>query len=141
MARLKPLLFISFLIIIFQLTFNLSVSPLDRFLLGINAVSKILAISLSVFYFTTTTSLGEIIGALSFLPSSARLALTVTFSLIPAVIEEGGQISIVQSSRGLKKSIRNPLAAVIPVIIPLIHRVLSRAEKISLALYTKGYGK
>ena len=139
--RLKPLLAIVVLIIFFQLLFNQSLSPVERIQAGLFSSTKILTISLLVFYFTSIISLGSIVEALSFLPESFRLALTITFSFIPAVIEEGKQISLVQSSRGLRSSLLHPLAGITPIIVPLIHRVLNRAEKITLTLYTKGYGR
>lgn len=140
-SRLQPLLIIALFIILFQLIFRQSVPLNERLLSSLSASAKILALSLSVLYFTSITSPGSLVEALSFLPESARLALTITFSLIPSVIEEGKQISLLQATRGYKSSFWQPLAGITPIIIPLIHRVLNRAEKITLALYTKGYGQ
>lgn len=123
-SRLKPLFLISALVILFQLR------HLDTAFL---AALRIMTLSLLVFYYTTTTSVSRIIASFAFLPHSWQLMLTITLSLIPVIFSEAKKISLIQKSRGYQN--KNPL----PVIIPLLHRTLNRAEQIGLVIETRGY--
>lgn len=133
--RLIPLMSIGFFIIIFQLLFNLSVPVYERFLNGTFTFLKITIISLLIFFWITITSPLEIISSLYFLPNNLKLLLTMTFYFIPSIIVETQQISAVQKSRGLKTFVFNPF----PLIVPLLHRVMKRAEALSLTIASRGY--
>ena len=138
-SRLKPLLFISILLISFNLIFNRGLNLDNRFLAGVKTSAKIACLSLLVFFYSKTTSPAKIINGLFFLPSRARLALTMTFALIPILIEEYRIISLVQVSRGFRKKRLNPVYNILPQVIPLLHRSFKRAEQLSITLYTRGY--
>lgn len=133
--RLIPLLTIGFFIIVFQLLFNQSVPVLQRLLSGILTFLKITTISLLIFFWITITSPSEIISSLFFLPNNLKLLLTMTFYFIPSIILETQQISAIQKSRGLKTFAFNPF----PLIVPLLHRVMKRAETLSLTIASRGY--
>lgn len=121
-SRLKPLLFISALIILFQLR-HLSQAIL--------AALKISTLSLLVFYYTATTSINQIIKNFSFLSKDWQLMLTITLGLIPVIFSEAKKIKLIQTSRGY--SGKNPF----PIIIPLLHRTLKRAEQLALVIETR----
>ncbi|OGG03700.1 hypothetical protein A2W14_03975 [Candidatus Gottesmanbacteria bacterium RBG_16_37_8] len=140
-VRLYPLLFIALAIIIFNLLFNSAIDLSSRLVNGITTSLKIMAISLMVFLYTEVTAPSQIIKGLFFLPYNLRLALTMTFSLIPILLDEIKIIKIIQQSRGYKKKLFNPIHNILPVVIPLLHRTFIRAEQISLTIYSRGYGK
>jgi energy-coupling factor transporter transmembrane protein EcfT len=117
------------------LLFNQSVPVFQRFLSGASSFLKITVISLLIFFWITVTSTAEIISSLFFLPNNLKLLLTMTFYFIPSIIIETEQISAVQKSRGLKTFIFNPF----PLIVPLLHRVMARAEGLSLTIASRGY--
>jgi energy-coupling factor transporter transmembrane protein EcfT len=136
--RIKPLLFIAIFIVIFNVAFNFHEHYSIRLISGVIAAGKIIILSLLVFTFTSTTSLKEIIGIFAFLPKKLQLSLTITLNIIPAILEEIQKIKIAQKSRGLNSYSINPKKSIFPIIIPLIHRALERAEHLAILLYSKG---
>jgi energy-coupling factor transporter transmembrane protein EcfT len=122
--RIKPLLFISALIILFQL---------NHWQSALLAALKIMTLSLLVFYYTATISVSQIVKAFSFLPKTWQLMLTITLSLIPVIFSEAKKIKLIQTCRGYGG--KNPF----PIIIPLLHRTLNRAEQIALIITSRGY--
>lgn len=138
-VRLKPLLFISVLIVVFNLLFNNGLVFYDRFGSGVYTAIKIISLSLLVFFYTVTTSPARIINGLFFLPKSLKIAFTMTFSLIPILIEEYKTIVFVQQSRGFRRKIISPLHNILPVVVPLLHRTFKRAEQLAIVMFTRGY--
>ena len=133
--RLIPLIFVGFFIIVFQLLLNPSIPVSERLFNGAFTLIKITIISLLIFFWINITSPSEIISSLYFLPNNLKLLLTMTFYFIPSIIMETQKISIVQKSRGLKTFLFNPF----PLIVPLLHRVMARAEALSLSIASRGY--
>lgn len=129
--RFKPLLIVFFFVLLFQLLFNTTLTIEQRLYQGIFAGSRIIALSLLVFWFTETTSSSEIIRTLSFLPANFRLVLTISLSLIPVLLNEIGSIQRAQQSRGK--------STILSILIPLLHRTLKRSEQIAIVLQTRGY--
>ncbi len=119
--RLKPLLPILLVILIFQ-------TILSNAAAGLTAGLKIINLSLLVLIFTVFTPVKEISQMFGFLGPSAKLLITLTFSLVPIIIKEWQAISLVQKARGYKSW--SPL----PVIVPLLHRTFRRAEQLALVL-------
>jgi len=135
--RIKPLLIISILIIIFNVFLNpATITHTEKLFLSLLTSGKIITLSLLVFAFTSTTSLKEIISIFSFLPKKFCLALTISLSIIPVILSEVKKVKIVQESKGLKFS-WNPIKSFMPIIIPVIHRSFQRAEQIALILETR----
>ena len=106
--------------------------------MGCLAAAKITTVSWLVFIFTGTTSFSDMLDALCFLPKRYQLALTMTFALVPVLIAEAQQIKLIQSARGLSRWWLNPFTNSFSVIIPLLHRSLSRAERIAIVLSARG---
>jgi len=138
-ARFYPLLFIGLLVVLFQLLLNTSVNVPTRLMTGIVAALRIINLSFLVFIFTQNTSTSEIIRLFSFLPKSIQLMLTITFSLIPVIIEEARKIMLVQNSRGYNTNFLRIFNNIIPIIIPLLHRTLRRSEQIAMVMQSRGY--
>lgn len=132
------LLLIAGSIILFQLVFNHTTDVMTRLALGCLAAAKITTVSWLVFIFTGTTSFIAMLDALCFLPKRYQLALTMTFTLVPVLIAEAQQIKLIQSARGLSRWWLNPFTNSFSVIIPLLHRSLSRAERIAIVLSARG---
>lgn len=135
LTRLKLLSFIIIMIIIFQLVFNQPQPVTARILLGLQAGLKISNLSLLVLFFTQTTDLNQLFNSLKFLPHSAKLAITTTLALIPAILTQAQSIRLSQLNRGYDPKSLNPL----PLIIPLLHQTIQRAQHLSKTLYLKGY--
>lgn len=137
--RLKTILPIAFIIIIFQLIFN-NALPVDlRLMLGYVSALKITLISLSVLLFLSFVSLVAIVDLFSFLPRSWLLLLLLTFYMIPSILNESDKIKIVQYSRGATLRNRNYLSNLAAILLPLLHRVFQRAEILSYTIVSRGY--
>lgn len=139
--RSKPLLVVALLIILFQLVLNTALPINLRLLNGLIAGIKIILLSLTVFLYTLNVSPADTISALSFLPPKIRLLLTITFSLIPVIDTDSRNILAVQNTRGYKRNNLNIFYSIIPVLIPLLHRILKRAEQIAQIMEVKGYDR
>jgi energy-coupling factor transporter transmembrane protein EcfT len=63
----------------------------------------------------------------------------ITFNMIPTILSESEKIVIVQRCRGYQSRSFNIFGNILPVIIPLLHRTLRRAEQLSLVLLSRGY--
>lgn len=142
LERLKIIIPIGIMIILFQLIFNTSI-PLDqRFLFGYIASMKIILISLSVFLFLSFTSLFELIQLFNFLPKTWLLLLTLTFYFIQSILNETEKIKAAQKSRGLRINSWNifiNLLNLSALIVPLLHRIFQRAETLSLTIVSRGF--
>jgi energy-coupling factor transporter transmembrane protein EcfT len=137
--RLKTILPVAVLIILFQLIFNRTQTLDSRLLLGYLAATRLVAISLSVLLFLTITSITELVSVLSFLPKSILLIIMMTWYFIPGVLRESEKISAVQKSRGMNMHNLRIIQNLASLLIPLLHRVFQRAETLSLTLLARGY--
>lgn len=137
--RIVPILTICAFVIIFQLIWNGQVSFLQRIYLGLASSARLLALSLLVFLFTQTTSVSRIIEALSFLPGNVRLMITISFALIPAIMQETKAIRMAQQARGFRHQGIHIMRSLLPLLIPLLNRTLSRAEHIAMIMEARGY--
>jgi energy-coupling factor transport system permease protein len=137
--RIVPIFTICAFVIIFQLICNGQVSLLQRIYLGLASSTRLLALSLLVFLFAQTTSVSRIIEALSFLPGNVRLMITISFALIPAIMQETTAIRMAQQARGLRHQGIHIMRSLLPLLIPLLNRTLSRAEHIAMIMEARGY--
>lgn len=137
--RIYTLIFISIFIIVFQLLFNWQENLITRLTLGLVNAEKIMALSLSVFIYSATTSFNELIKTLTFLPKNICLMFTISFSMLTTMLNEIQKISLTQNTRGLNTRSFNPKKSVFPIIVPLLHRSLVRSERIVLLLHARGY--
>lgn len=137
--RLKLLLFIGICIILFQLLFNQNLSVFARLYYGYLAGARICSASILIFIMMKILSPAEILLLLDFMPKKTQLIIGMTFSLIPAIINEEEYIALVQKSRPRKKHIFSGFTEMIAIIIPLMHRVLRRAETMALTIVSRGY--
>lgn len=137
--RLKAITPVAAMIILFQLLFNYTV-PIDtRLILGYSAAIRLLAISLSVLFFLSITSITELVQLFSFLPKNVLLLIIMTSYFIPGIVHESGKIKAAQKSRGMNINNVRIITNLASLIVPLIHRVLQRAEILSLAIVSRGY--
>jgi energy-coupling factor transporter transmembrane protein EcfT len=132
-SRVQPVCIIALGILLFQVIFNVSVDFSIRLELGFLAAIKFSLLSLLVFFYTTTTSVSAIVSSFSFLPAPLQMMLAITCALIPILFDESRRIQTAQSARGSHKH------AIMPIIIPLIHRTLQRAKSLSIVLESRGY--
>lgn len=138
--RLKAIIPIGIMILISQLIFYSSVPINQRLLFGYLSAMKILLVSLSVLLFLSSTSLIELVRVFDFLPKDWLLLFMITCYLIPCLLNESEKIRIVQKSRNAQMQNWNFIANLGSLIIPLLHRVFQRAEILSLAIVSRGYG-
>lgn len=139
--RLSPILVIGLFVVLFQLFFDTSIPVQSRLFEGCIQALRLISLTLLVFVFTETSSVSEIVSALSFLPRKLRLLLTISFALIPAILREITTIRIAQQARGFAPRGVNVIRSVFPVLIPLLNRTLTRAEHIAMVLETRGFGE
>jgi energy-coupling factor transporter transmembrane protein EcfT len=132
MSRLTAVIGISLFVMLFQILFNVSLVVPARLLVGGMTALRLISLSLLVLLFTETTSPSEIVAALSFLPKRASLMITISFSLIPVILQEISAIRVAQKARGASHSL-------FPILIPLLNRTLTRAEHIAIVLQTRGF--
>jgi energy-coupling factor transport system permease protein len=137
--RLHPILVIGLFVIGYQLIFQTAMPVQNRLLEGFTQSLRLISLSLLVFVFTQTTSVSQIISALSFLPRKLCLLLTISFALIPSILREITAIRIAQQARGFAPKGINIVRSIFPVLIPLLARTLSRAEHIAIVLETRGF--
>jgi biotin transport system permease protein len=130
--RIFGLGFVALSIVGFQLFFHTALSLQERIVIGGVMALRLMTLSFMVFLFTETTSVSEIVSALSFLPRKLNLMLTISFALLPSIMREMHMIRIAQQARGVKTN-------VLPIIIPLLHRTLSRAEHVAIVIETRGF--
>lgn len=131
LQRFVPLLVIAAFIILFHLIFNTGIGYQERIAIGAIEATKITTISLLVFLFTATTSINSIMLLFAFCPRKFKLVLTITFGILPAVMEEARNIKLIQNARGLHTNSFNLYKSFFPLIIPLLHRSFQRAERIA----------
>jgi len=136
--RLNPILAVGLFVILFQLLFATSTPVVNRLLVGLIQALRLISLSTVVFVFTQTSSVSEVVSALSFLPRKVTLMLTISFTLIPAILKEIDAIRIAQQARGFAPKGINIIKSVFPVLIPLLNRTLTRAEHIAIVLETRG---
>jgi energy-coupling factor transporter transmembrane protein EcfT len=137
--RLKIILPVAVMILFFQLIFNTSIPSIDRLLLGYAAAIRLIAISLSVLLFLTVTSISELLETFSFLPKKVVLVILMTSYFIPGVLNEAEKIKAVQKSRGMNLNSIHIITNLASLIVPLLHRVLQRAEILSINIIARGY--
>jgi energy-coupling factor transporter transmembrane protein EcfT len=139
--RVYPILIIGLFVIGYQLVFQTMVPFQSRLLDGSIQALRLILLSVLVFVFTQTTSVSEIVSALSFLPGKLCLLITISFALIPAILREITIIRIAQQVRGFAPRKIHIIRSVFPVLIPLLNRTLTRAEHIAIVLETRGFGE
>jgi len=139
MKRLKSIVPVAIMIILFQIIFNSTVPITSRVFLGYMAAIRLIAISLSVLLFLTITSINELLEVFSFLPKNLLLIILMTSYFIPQVLTESEKIASVQKSRGMNINNVRIIYNIASLIVPLIHRVLQRAETLSMTIVSRGY--
>jgi energy-coupling factor transporter transmembrane protein EcfT len=137
--RLQTFAFIGISLLVFQLLLNQSVPIVVRFIYALRTTLQIASISQLIFLAVRYVSPSALIRSLGFLPRTWQLLLTMTFTFIPVLVQEQGNIQVAQRSRGLGLSWRSRLIAPIASYVPLIHRILQRSETIGFTLLSRGF--
>lgn len=137
-AGLKPLLIVFGMVLLFNLVFLYNFDVLYRLEYGILSASKIVSFSLGLLVFNLTTSTSRLVALLWFVPKSIKLMLVIAFSLMPLVIFEFNQIKLAQKARGYKVGGWNIFKTTLPLVVPLLHRTLNRAEQIAIVIQSRG---
>ncbi|HWY78872.1 MAG TPA: energy-coupling factor transporter transmembrane component T [Candidatus Sulfotelmatobacter sp.] len=137
--RLKTILPVAIMIILFQIIFNTSVPISTRILLGYLAAIRLTTISLSVLLFLTSTSITELVQIFNFLPKKILLLIIMTCYFIPGILYEGEKIKAVQKSRGMHIHHLSIVTNLASLLVPLIHRIFQRAEILSMTILARGY--
>ncbi len=134
-SRLRAFFSIGLLIFISQLIFFPSHSLQAKMIFSAIIFLKLLDVSIAVLFFVATTSAYEIADSLWFLPKFYKMAVMMTFYLIPVIFKEAHEITEIQASKGFKKNGFN----FFPVVIPLLHRVFLRTRALSETLVSRGF--
>lgn len=103
---------------------------------GVENSTALFALTLSMLLFIYTTEAKKIEQALYWFKVPAKMVfmLTITLRFLPLMKEELTRIRIAQAARGHKAK-----GSVMPLIIPLLHKSLTRAWKLAVALETRGF--
>jgi energy-coupling factor transporter transmembrane protein EcfT len=139
LSWLKGLIFISIFIVIFQTVTYSAETWFDFIGLmeGFYSTLRIMTLASLMFLFINTTRLNEIAKTLSFLPKNIIFVLTVSLGLINILEKEFKIIETAQKSRGHKHS-WNILKSYLPILVPLFTKSIVRAEKITIAMQSRG---
>lgn len=109
----------------------------EGLMLGLYSVVRIFALTSIVFLLINTTRLSLIARSLSFLPFHIGFILTVAVSMIESLQKEAVQITTAQRARGHRAG-WNPIRTYLPVLLPLFARSITRAEKLAVAVQSRG---
>ena len=96
------------------------------------------SITFLMFSFIKITSILEIARFLSFLPRQMRLLIIITFSFLPIIQKEFENIYIAQKVRHFRFNPIQFYKSFFPIFVPLLHRVLNRAEQIAVVIESRG---
>ncbi len=99
---------------------------------------KLATISQVVDDVTVMISPSHVASLLEWLPSTARLLITMTFSFIPQLAREYTSIRIAQSSRGAHTGGLLHVRTIRAIMIPLLHRLFLRSGALALSLVARG---
>ncbi len=135
--RFLGILFV--LILVARIIFLQNFSLEERITQSLILSSRMFSITLIMLIFTAKVSLKEILIAFHFLPKVFRQMLTITFSFLPAIEKEVENVYSAQKSRGYKFSYLRFYKSVFPLLVPLIHRTLKKAEQIAMVMESRGY--
>lgn len=134
-GRVSSILPIGIAIVTLQFLLNPAIATLDKLLFSGQVIMRLVNISLIVFYFVAAVSPSEIASFFLIFSKDISLLMTMTFYFIPLIYDEAGKITAAQKSRGLKSFKWN----IFPLVAPLLHRVFTRAQSLSLSIVSRGY--
>jgi len=118
----------------------------ESLLYGITIGIRLNCFVLAAIIFLTCTPIEDFTYGLSKLgiPFVVSFALTLAFRLTPLFIETGQAIVIAQRARGLdidSGGILRRIRNYVPIIVPVLASGLRRADQLSVALESRGFGK
>jgi energy-coupling factor transporter transmembrane protein EcfT len=137
--RIKFLAVLFILILLGRILFLLNLTLEERIVQSLILSSRMFSITLVMLIFTSKVSLKEILNALHFLPNILKQMITITFSFLPAIEKEVENIYSAQKARGYSFSYLKFYKSVFPLLVPLIHRNLKKAEQIAMVMESRGW--
>jgi energy-coupling factor transport system permease protein len=128
----------SWLFILIPVILQVLINPLTGIYLGVvNSIFLLNLICLSLL-FIYTTEVRSILQALVFfkVPSEFAFMLTISIRFLPIMQDKMNRIRIAQAVRGYELA---PLSLPIPLMVPLLHSSLKRAEELAISLESRGF--
>lgn len=112
-------------------------------LVGLNFVARIVVMVIVTYAFTTSTPVDDLLLVLAQLRAPAAVAIVVTtaISFVPTMVATKEQIEAAQQARGAPPAGRfGRLAANVAVIVPLITTSILLADRLAVAMTSRGFG-
>lgn len=113
-------------------------------LVGVNFVLRITLMVLVTHAFIVSTTVDDLLAALSALHAPYWLAILVTtaLGLIPILVRKKDQIAQAQAARGtqIRKGPVGRIVGFIPLMVPLLTGTILLAEGLAVAMTNRGYG-
>lgn len=109
------------------------------------AMDRIIIIVLSGRFLLSVTSPADLTSAMVKLriPSEITTAINVAFGFLPVSLQQLTGVVEAQRARGWEVKTKNPIKALrkmVPTVVPVIIRSLTRAEFLAAAISSRGYG-
>lgn len=114
-------------------------------LVGLNLVARILVMVAATYAFTVSTPVDDLLVVMARLRAPTWLSILVTtaISFIPTLARKKDLIIDAQRARGARVRSKGPigrLAALVPIMVPLMTGSVLMAENLAVALTNRGYG-
>jgi len=108
-------------------------------------MDRIIIIVLSGRFLLSVTSPADLTSAMVKLrvPNEITTAINVAFGFLPVSLQQLTGVVEAQRARGWAVKTRNPISALrkmVPTVVPVIIRSLTRAEFLAAAIASRGYG-
>lgn len=119
-------------------------ATLPGLLVGVNFAARIVILVLASFAFTTTSSVEDVLEALSraHAPYWFSIMIATAIAFVPTMGRKLEQIQQAQRARGARVKSRGPKAilSLVPIMVPLLTNSILLAEELAVALTSRGYG-
>lgn len=112
-------------------------------LLGLNFVARIVAMVIATYAFAASTPVDDLLLVLAGLRAPAAMAIVVTTAIafVPTMVTAKEQIEAAQQARGAPASGRfGRIVAFVPVMVPLITTSILLADRLAVAMTSRGFG-
>lgn len=118
-------------------------ATLSGLLVGLNFVARIVAMVIATYAFAASTPVDDLLLVLAQLraPAAAAIVVTTAISFVPTMVAAKEQIEAARQARGAPPAGRfGRIAAFVPVMVPLITTSILLADRLAVAMASRGFG-